>query len=177
MQLIVYILCIWFAVVISPICVFAGNIKIWTDENGVTHIEYEKQRSVYEYEELKSVYESEIEKEKRRFQIERKKRDRKTKRIMEDYGQKIKRLKHSIERDIANDRRQREKERQKSLLDIEIKQAKRDWEYKKNREHKYRQYYREASSSKYRKEWKEKLDEINEAQKKYESLKHKQLRK
>jgi len=154
-----------------------GQMKIWTDENGVTHIEYQKQRSAYDYEELKQEYKNELEKNRRLPQIEREKRERKRKGIMKEYDQKIIRLENKINREIADDRKQRERDREKRMLEIEIKQAKRDYEYKKSQEATYRKNYRDAHSSKYRKYWKEKLDGIYEAQKKYETLKHRSIQR
>ena len=61
MRLVVYTLYLTLALFINPAFVFAGEIKIWADENGVTHIEYQKQRSAYDYEELKQEYIEEIE--------------------------------------------------------------------------------------------------------------------
>ena len=144
----------------------SGQIVTWTDENGVTHVEYVTNESDYK---------SKIKAHKVRLKSEQEERDERRKKLKEEHNQRLKKTKRATDDKIAKDRKEREKELERKRLERKIEQARKDYEYEKSQEEEYRDNYRDAYSKSLKKFWKEKLDGIYEAQKKYETLKHRRF--
>jgi hypothetical protein len=142
---------------------FSGQLYMWTDKKGVTHVSDQPPKEdvelidTMEYKEMKEL-DSRQEKYKSEIQEIKRKYDRK----YEDLNLEMQRNKNIREQEynerkskLENDRRERE-----------IESAKKQYEFLKSREDKYRKYYHEAKNEEYREYWYNKTKEVDDARSK-----------
>ena len=148
---------------------YSGELYMWTDKKGVTHVSDQPPKEAVEIEETIG-YKEMKEADARQHQYKNEIQDIKSKydRKIEELNLEMKRDKNLREQEyndrkqkLENDRRQRE-----------IASAEREYEFLKGREDKYRRYYHEAKKHDERKYWYNKTKEVDEARSRLMQLKN-----
>jgi hypothetical protein len=139
----------------------SGQLYMWTDKKGVTHVSDQPPKEdleikeTIEYREMKEAdsrreqYKSEIQDIKRKY-------DRK----IEDVTRDIRKSRSISDQEYRDKKNQIEGEKRER----EINSAKRRVEYLKSREADYRQYYHDAKTANNRNYWYNKMKEVSEAE-------------
>jgi Skp family chaperone for outer membrane proteins len=138
-----------FLVLLIALPAKSGQIKTWTDEEGVTHIEVEGYNTRKTSHSRPKRYKS-----SKQFEIEQQKRVRK--------------------RELERERERKEGKRkyEKEDREREIKQAKEKWERLLKSESRYRRNYNKAYNREDMEYWWNKLQEIDEARSEYLKLRN-----
>lgn len=155
--------------VIASIESFCGQLYMWTDKKGVSHISDQPPKEDVETETMgyKEMREADSRQEKYKNEIQEIKR--KYDRKFEDLSLEMKRNKNIREQEYNERKSKVENERRER----EIESAKRQYEYLKINEDKYRKYYHEAHTNEYREYWYKKTKEVDEARSEYMRLQNK----
>ncbi len=146
---------------------YSGELYMWTDKKGVTHVSDQPPKEEVEIEETigyKEMKEADARQERYRNEIQeiKNKYDRK----IEELSFEMKRNKNIREQEYNNRKDKLEKEMRQS----EVRSAEKQYEYLKSREDKYRQYYHDAKKHEDRDYWFNKTKEVDEARSKLMKL-------
>jgi hypothetical protein len=141
--------------------IHAGQFKIWEDEEGVTHIEIENNKS-----------------RKTSYTPPKPNSYKKQIKLKHDYKSKLQnqeRIKQKAWEKFQNsdEYKKTQKEYEKKKADIKFNSAEKRYKYLKSREQFYVKKYHEAKDSADRGFWENKLEEVREAETKYFKLKSK----
>ena len=143
-----------------PCVSISGELYMWTDKKGVTHVsdqlpkEDVELKDTIEYKEMKEADSSQV-----RYRNEIEDIKRKYDRKFEELSLEMKRNKNIREQGYNDRKLKLENERRER----EIQSAERQYEYLESREDAYRKYYHDAKRDEDRKYWYKKMKDVDEA--------------
>ena len=145
----------------TPAIVDAGKVHIWTDKEGVTHITDTPPPENKIEEIIDTIQESESHGSSRTARIERRENSAALNRLLNRYDRNDA-IRESNRRweDVKNLKVKEIEQRGALMKQREIDAARRDYEYDKSREERYKENYNSAYSRSSKLYWKERLDDI-----------------